>query len=67
MLGLKRPRWFTPVLAGSLAAQWARLKGPQISAERSHRKFLVGLTGEQKQKFKEAMSEQWGTTGMLIR
>jgi hypothetical protein len=43
------------------------IEGPQISAESSYRKFLVGLTDEQKQKFRERMLEQEGTTGVIIR
>jgi hypothetical protein len=43
------------------------IEGPQISAESSYRKFLCGLTDEQKKVFCERMNEQWGTTGVIIR
>jgi hypothetical protein len=43
------------------------IEGPQIRAESSYRKFLVGLTDEQKQRFREQMLEQEGTTGVIIR
>ena len=43
------------------------LDGPQIDAETSYRKFLYGLTDEQKKAFRERMTEQHGTTGVVLR
>lgn len=43
------------------------LDGPQIDAETSYRKFLYGLTDEQKKVFRERMTEQRGTICVVFR
>lgn len=44
----------------------ANWQGPQISAESTYRKFLHGLTEEQRPAFCERMTKQSGTTSAIV-